>query len=229
MSLRSVQELYGEKLGASDGEIGHVKDFYFDDKSWTLRYLVADTGGWLAGRRVLISPQALSHREPTEKVILVNLTRKQIEESPAIYEHEPVTRQQEEEYHRHYGYPYYAQSWPLWGLVDYPISPPLPELTAAEKSKLDSHLRSIRAMVGYTVEASDGAVGEVHDLLIDGATWVIGELVIKCGHWHAGKTIIIPTGKVSRISYADGAIYLDATKSAVMEASKATSSVSADL
>lgn len=215
--LRSVQEIYGKKLGASDGEIGHVKDIYFDDQTWTLRYLVADTGGWLTGRRVLLSPHSLGHLDPDGKVLLVNLTRKQIEESPLIYEHEPVTRQQEEEYYQHYGYPYYAESWPLWGLASYPvIAPPPPAET--EKTKLDSHLRSTRAVAGYRVEASDGVLGEVSDFLIDGATWVIGELTIECGPWSAGKTLTVPTGKVSRISYDDGALYLDSTKNALLGA-----------
>ena len=119
-----------------DGEIGHVNDFYFDDKNWPVRYLVADTGGWLAGRRVLISPAALGHLEPNGKGLLVNLTRERIEKSPSMYEHEPVTRQQEEEYYRHYGYPYYAQSWPLWGLVDYPVAAPLPLPTETEKKRM---------------------------------------------------------------------------------------------
>ena len=102
--LHSIQERYGEKLRASDGEIGHVRDFYFDDKNWTVRYLVADTGHWLTGRLVLISPHAFGHLHPEGKVLLVNLTRKQIEDSPSIDEHKPVSRQHEEEYHRHYGY-----------------------------------------------------------------------------------------------------------------------------
>ena len=103
MSLRSVQEIYGKKLGATDGEIGHVKAFYFDDQTWTLRYLVADTGGWLAGRRVLISPHSLGHLAPDGKVLLVNLTRKNIGERPSIFDPDPVTRQQEEHTNRHYG------------------------------------------------------------------------------------------------------------------------------
>ena len=57
--LQSIKQLYGEKLGASDGEIGHVKDFYLDDRNWAVRYLVADTGTWLPGRRVLLSPHAI--------------------------------------------------------------------------------------------------------------------------------------------------------------------------
>jgi len=51
--------LYGDKLAASDGEIGQVKDFYFDDQNWVMRYLVVDTGSWLSGRKVLISPPCL--------------------------------------------------------------------------------------------------------------------------------------------------------------------------
>ncbi len=45
--LRKPKDLNGYKLDARDGEIGEVKEFYFDDQSWTVRYLIADTGGWL--------------------------------------------------------------------------------------------------------------------------------------------------------------------------------------
>ena len=114
--LRSVKQLYGDKLGALDGEIGHVKDFYFDDQSWAVRYLVADTGSWLSGRKVLISPHALGSFEQAGKVLRVNLTRKQIENSPPIESHKPVSRQYEEDYYRYYGWPYYWQGDGLWGL-----------------------------------------------------------------------------------------------------------------
>ena len=104
--LRSIKQLYGDKLGASDGEIGHVKDFYFDDQNWAIRYLVADTGSWLPGRQVLISPHSLGRLDQAEKILRVNLTRKQIEDSPSIESHKPVSRQYEEEYYRYYGWPY---------------------------------------------------------------------------------------------------------------------------
>ena len=57
---RSIKQLYGLKLHASDGEIGHVKDFYFDDQKWVVRYVVVDTGPWLLDRLVLIAPHAFS-------------------------------------------------------------------------------------------------------------------------------------------------------------------------
>ena len=93
--LQSIKELYGQKLGASDGEIGHVKDFYFDDQNWVVRYLVADTGSWLPGRQVLISPHAFGSLHQAGKVLRANLTRKQIEDSPSIESHKPVSRQYE--------------------------------------------------------------------------------------------------------------------------------------
>jgi hypothetical protein len=218
--LQSIQERYGEKLRASDGEIGHVRDFYFDDKNWIVRYLMADTGGWLAGRLVLISPHALGHLYPEGKVLLVNLTRQQIENSPSIDEQKPVSRQHEEEYHRHYGYAYYAESMPLWGLAGYPVLVPPPPGSEAKQQSGDSHLRSARAVNGYAVEASDGTVGEIADFLIDGRTWVIREIVVECGHWYAGKKVIVSTDKVSRISYDQSTVYVDSTKRAFTEASE---------
>lgn len=216
--LHSIQQRYGEKLRASDGEIGHVRDFYFDDSNWTVRYLVADTGGWLSGRLVLISPHALGHLHPEGKVLPVNLSRQQIEDSPSIDEHMPVSRQLEEEYHRHYGYAYYAESMPLWGLGGYPVLAPPPRETDAKQQGVDSHLRSARAVAGYNVAANDGVAGEVTDFLIDGTTWVIREIVVECGHWYSGRKAVISTDKVSRISHDQSTVYVDATKHAFRDA-----------
>src|SRR5208283_2833644 len=119
--LRSIQQIYGDKLGASDGEIGHVKDFYFDDESWVVRYLVADTGSWLTGRQVLISPHAFGGLDPAEKVLRVYLSRKQIEDSPSIESHKPVSRQYEEDYYRYYGWPFYWRGDALWGMGGVPV------------------------------------------------------------------------------------------------------------
>jgi uncharacterized protein YrrD len=98
--LRSTKQMYGDKLRAKDGEIGHIKDFYFDDQSWVVRYLIADTGEWLAGRMVLISPHVLTNFDLDGVCRVVNLTRMQIETSPPISSHMPVSRQYEEEYLR---------------------------------------------------------------------------------------------------------------------------------
>lgn len=82
LMLGRAKTLHGYKLSGFDGEIGKVKEFYFDDRHWAIRYLVADTGNWLASKRVLISPYALVKIITEAKDITVDLTKKQIENSP---------------------------------------------------------------------------------------------------------------------------------------------------
>jgi hypothetical protein len=151
-------------------------------------------------------------------VLLVNLTREQIESSPSIDEHKPVSRQHEEEYHRHYGYPYYAESWPLWGLAEYPVFVPPPPPAAPKRNRANSHLRSARVVQSYNVEANDGVIGGVADFLIDGRTWVLREIVVETGHWYSEKQICIPTDKISRIRYDESTVHVDSTQGAIMEA-----------
>ena len=222
--LQSIKQLYGHKIGASDGEIGHVKDFYFDDHNWAVRYLIADTGTWLPGRQVLISPHAFGTLHQAGKLLLVNLTRKQIEHSPSIDTHKPVSRQYEEEYFQYYGWPYYWQGSGLWGMsgfpiVELPIMPPLPSAPApASKPKpkrADPHLRSTQAVNGYQIHAKDGPIGHVCDFMIDPKSWAIRELVIKTGHWLSGREVQIPTSAVDRISYEESTVFVKLTREAV--------------
>lgn len=213
--LRSIKQLYGDKLGASDGEIGHIKDFYFDDQSWVIRYLVVDTGNWLAGRQVLISPYSLGRLDQAEKILRVNLTRKQIEDSPSIDLHKPVSRQYEEEYHQHFNWPYYWQGDELWGLSGFPIlelpandSPNKPVTSTVSKSeRADAHLRSTKAVDGYHFRADDVTNGHVCDFMIDASNWAIGQLAIKTGHRFSGTEILIPTKAVHRISYEESTVF----------------------
>ncbi len=221
--LRSVKQLYGDKLGASDGEIGHVKDFYFDDQKWVVRYVVADTGSWLSGRKVLIYPHALGSLDQGGKVLMVNLTRKQIEDSPRIESHKPVSRQYEEEYYRYYGWPYYWEGSGLWGMSGFPLleMPPIPPpgdpATAGGRfhESADVHLRSTQAVNGYHIQATDGAVGHICDFTMDDRTWAIRELVIKIGHRFSGNEVEIPASKVDRISYEDSKVFVALTSAAV--------------
>ncbi len=223
--LRSIKQLYGEHLGASDGEIGQVKDFYFDDQNWVIRYLVADTGSWLTGRQVLLSPYSLGRLQATRKVLLVNLTREQIANSPSIDSHKPVSRQYEEEYHRYFGWPYYWQGDALWGMSGFPIldlpPTPLPGKPSAahgpRPGAADAHLRSAQAVSGYHLAASDGTTGHVCDFMMDDHTWGIDQLVIKIGHRFSGQEVLIPTNSVTRISYEESTVYVNLTKAAVAQ------------
>jgi hypothetical protein len=221
--LQSIKKLYEDKLGASDGDLGRVKDFYFDDQIWVVRYLVADTGTWLTSRQVLLTPHAFGSLDQAGKVLHANLTRKQIEDSPSIEWHRPVSRQYEEEYYRYYDWPYYWQGDALWGMSGFPVlelpaKPPPSKRAAAidsQHKRADAHLRSTQAVNGYHIKASDGLIGHVCDFMMDDKSWAIGQLIVKTGHRFFGKEVQIPTGKVERISYEDSTVFVNLTKEAV--------------
>jgi hypothetical protein len=82
--LRSFNHLRGHRIHASDGEIGSLRDLYFDDQSTLLRYFVVDTGMWLPGRRVLLAPAAIGGIDAERGEIVTGLTRRQVEESPPV-------------------------------------------------------------------------------------------------------------------------------------------------
>jgi len=222
--LRSIKQLYGEKLGTSDGEIGHVKDFYFDDQKWGVRYVIVDTGSWLSGRLVLISPHAFGNFHEYDHRLLVNLTRKQIENSPPIESHKPVSRQYEAEYYRYYGYPSYWNGVEMWGAAGFPVVP-LPNLMVTEDDSRcgssdgeDPHLRSTKAIAGYHIHASDGEIGHVTDFMIDDKSWEIQHFVVETGHWFAGKEIAVTPAHINRISYEESSVFVNLTRATIMDA-----------
>ncbi len=165
--LTNNKNLKGLVLRATDGEIGTLDQLYFDDQIWAIRYLTVDTGSWLNGRHVLISPHSILQTDWKAGRIDVSLTRKQVENAPDIDTHRPVSRQHEAQYYGYYGYPYYWEGPYMWGPSYSPIGM-LPmtasESTIAErirKESSDSHLRTTQAVAGYYIDAKDGEIGHV--------------------------------------------------------------------
>jgi len=177
----------------------------------------------LPGRQVLISPHSLRRLDQDGKVLRVNLTRKQIEGSPSIESHKPLSRQYEEEYHQYFHWPFYWQGDALWGMSDFPLlepsATPLPGETVTASirphERRDAHLRSAKAVNGYQLQASDGTLGHVCDFMMDAQSWAIRQLVIKTGHRLSGGEVQIPTSKVDRISYEKSTVFVNLTTKSV--------------
>jgi hypothetical protein len=227
--LQNIKALYGHKLAASDGDIGQVKDFYFDDTKWAVRYLVADTGSWLTERLVLLTQHALGNHafgrsDGDVDVLRVDLTRKQIEDSPPIDSHRPVSRQFEAEYYRYYGWPIYWQAGGMLGVAGFPVVTPLltPETLPhhGHNQRDDVHLRSTKAVTGYHIHATDGPIGSVSSFMVDGKSWAICKLVVETGHWYAGKEILISPSKIDRISYEDSTVFVNLAKADIQRTSE---------
>jgi len=213
--LRSMKALRGYKILTIDGEIGTAREFYFDDKYWTIRYLVVDTGKWLPGRQVLISPFALRKPDWSKKLFPVNLTKEQVENSPPMDEARPVSRQKEMELVTYYNWPTY---WTGLG-VRTPGAVPMPheqvnrEKTSSEAKSEDLHLRSSREVINYNIQALDGEIGHVDDFIIEDETWIIRYMVVdtrKWLHWlPGGKKVLISSAWFSKVVWSEKTVYVD--------------------
>ena len=224
--LRSMNDLLGFTIGATDGDIGTIKEFYFDDVSYAVRYVVVDTGNWLAERKVLLSPIAFRVVDWDKRRIMAALTKAQVEKSPDIDTHKPVSRQHETEYYGYYDYtPYWEGSY-LWGGSPYPYYGSGPALGEAElererqwireaKSRDNPHLRSSKEVAGYHVEATDGEIGHVEDYLLDRETWAIRYMVVETSNWWAGKKVLVAPDWIKGVDWDQSKVRMTVTRAQI--------------
>jgi hypothetical protein len=220
--LRSVSELFDYVLTAKDGEIGRCRDFLFDDRHWAARYMVADTGKWLPGRKVLISILSLGEPDWTSRHFPVNLTKEQIEESPSLDEDAPVSRRYETEMFDYYHWPYYWAGADVWGGGPYPLAyaaatPVRKPETAPDEHPEESHLRSVKEVKGYHIRATDGEIGHVEDFIVDDADWVLRYMVVDTRNWLPGRKVLVTPLWIESIEWAERQVQVDLTKEGVKE------------
>lgn len=225
-NLHSAEGLQRASVAATDGELGHVDDMYFDDQKWAIRYVVIDTGGWLNGRKVLVSPAAVAAivvGATGKPKLSVDLTREQIQNSPSIDTAKPVSRQNEIEFNRYYDYPYYWTGPYLWGYTVLPAffeskpfeDPERQELRArmeAEQARADPALRSTVEIGGYKVRTADGATGHVDDLLFDPASWKIELIAVDTRDWWPSKHVLIAPSRISSVDWTTSSIIVNVTR-----------------
>jgi uncharacterized protein YrrD len=220
---RNIDSLVGYTMGATDGEIGKVMEFYFDDDTWTIRYLIIKTGSWLFGRKVLLSPDALIKNSWKTGTFFVNLSKEQVANSPDIDTDKPVSRQQEMELYEHYpwqdywGGGYYAGG--IWG-VTYPTSILNEKIANVPESngiitEDDQHLRSTRAVTGYNIHATDGIIGHVTDFIFDSASWKLLYLVVDTHHWFGEKKVLVEIQHIKEVRWANSQIMVDVAMDAI--------------
>jgi hypothetical protein len=231
--LYNAGVLEGFILSAPDGEIGRVEDFYFDDDAWVIRYLVVNTGTWLSGREVLISPSSLGKVDWNGRRIGVRLSKNRVENSPDIDTHKPISRQHETDLHDYYGYPYYWGGRFLWGPVAYPGGFAHPSREVAEETPLkrrslnalrekqrteDQHLRSTRVVSDYSIEALDGEIGHVEDFILDDESWAIRYIVVDTRNWWPGKKVLVSPQWISGVSWNETKARVDLPRELIKQA-----------
>ena len=212
--LQHVDELLDFTIHATDGDIGRVRDLYFDDHRWTVRYLVVDTGHWLPGRRILLSPAAIRKADWGRRELIVALSREQIRQSPSVESHQPIGQRRIALFRECYTLPYYwAVGGFLWGpgMWAHHASGKASGRQGREAPGLarDPYLRSARLIRDYHVKAIDGDAGRVEDFLVDDGSWVVRCLVVRTRHWRLGKRVLIPSEWVAWASWIELTVHVD--------------------
>ena len=200
--LHDLATLTGSDVIATDGGIGKVGDFLFDDQSWTIRYLAVDVTSWLTRRDVVLAMTAVEQPNWMKKTVRVHLTKEQIRNSPDVDTEKPVSRHQEIAMMEYFG--------PLSRWAEREIGGP--EMATGVEypvhTKGDSHLRSVWHLADYAVWAADGEIGRLKGFIVDEASWHLGYLTVKAGDWLHRHSVLISTRSVESISWADHRVNL---------------------
>ena len=230
--LRNASAINGYTISASDGRLGTVSDFLFDDASWLVRWLVVDTGNWLSGRKVLLPAFALGHLDPAGRQFAVRLTMQQVKDSPDIDTKRPVSRQMEASIYDYYGWsPYwsaglymggYGYGYGYGGGTVGPLSPRKSmrrdeDIAASRRSDDDPHLRSIEEIFGYHIHADDGEIGHVEDFLVEDADWSIHYLIVDTKNWWPGKKVLVSPRSVQEIDWTDKLVKINVDRQEVKD------------
>lgn len=224
--LYRLQQLFDLPVGASDGEFGGIRDAYFDDYHWTVRYLIVDAGMWMARREVLISPISVTIIDWDERRALVNLTKQQIEASPPIETDKPVSRQTEAAFFDYYAYPYYWGGRSAWGTTSNPVSRATSAAHAfgalsedfAFALPGDPRLRSCREVIGYRLQANDGPMGCLEDFLVDDVSWALSYLIVDTRGGSPHVHVVIPPEWIDDVDWAEKTVTVNVSRKTLQNA-----------
>ncbi|HTG92280.1 MAG TPA: PRC-barrel domain-containing protein [Pyrinomonadaceae bacterium] len=216
--LRQIKELGTYRLHATDGDIGHLEQFYFDDRDWKIKYFVVDIGNWLHGKKVLMSPSAIIGVDAPTKTINAAFTKQQVQDSDDVGMHKPEGLEQPHDYSLYLGWPYYLRLNALKDSDHEPVSGSAHDPEHSLQEAYDEHLRSSKMVSRYHVMAVDGEIGHIEDGIVDDQTWTIQYVVSNVSNWWAAKRVLLPTEWIVWISAAESNAYVSLTRNNIATA-----------
>jgi uncharacterized protein YrrD len=215
--IRTMKQIRGRSLAARDGHIGKVTDLFFDDAYWHVRYFVVETGSDWDQRTVLIGPEAVHPVDWTDQNFPVDLTVTQVRHSPPVETDQPVSRREEQELRRYYGWSmYWDATMGAGGMIMPVVSPVVPAPPAAQKQPLaNPRLRSVETTLGYPLEARDGTIGHVEEFLFDERSWQIRYLVVDTRNWLPGRKVVIAPSWIDSTDWVRRRLVANLTRDAI--------------
>lgn len=220
--LCSTKEMSGYKLDTVDGSIGKVEDFLFDEEYWTVRWMVAGTGNWLPKRKVLISPISLGEPDWQSRLLSVRLTKSEIESAPGLSVDQPVSREYERIFFNHFAWPYYWEGPGMWGsaVAPGPLFTPQEKAAKIESSpetEQEEVLRSAEEVIGYHIQAQDGEIGHVEDMILDDKHWSVRYMVVDTRNWLPGRKVLVSPEWADAIHWSDRMVTVNLSRAEVKD------------
>lgn len=223
--LSNLSAIIGSEVRTPSEPVGRVRDVLLDDVHWAVRYLVVDTGKWLARDEVLVSPYQTG--EPDLGLIRgevpLRMNREQLESAPPLDSDAPISRQYEHELARFYAYPIYWEGNDMWGANPYPEmqSPPTPEAVEHHRDRESdiekSHLRSVCEILGYRLHARDGEIGHVEDFLANNRSWAVRYMIVDTRNWLPGRKVLVAPAWIESVDWHSRLVAVGLKREAVKE------------
>ncbi|PAV29819.1 hypothetical protein CIL05_10675 [Virgibacillus profundi] len=201
-------------IHASDGEMGKVKDLYFDDKRWAIRYAIIDTRKWLPGRRVLLSPSSFLTLNEADKFLEVEFDKETVRNSPSIPDETLITQDVENSLVGYYGWTKYWTGNMLWGPNESPMTAyKNHEEALLQEQPVDSHrdydLRSEDETIGFKVHADNGKIGTIADMIYDDQKWKIQYIIVQSSdHPVEEEYFVFPTEDIESADWFEHDLYV---------------------
>ncbi|GGD02692.1 hypothetical protein GCM10007216_36830 [Thalassobacillus devorans] len=223
--LYFASTLKNYNIQANDGELGKVKDLYFDDKKWTVRYLVADTRKWLPGKKVVVSPSGVKAVDTGEEVVHVENNKEDIRHNATLEEKQDFSYEKEMELSDTFGWKQYWAGEFLWGGYLTPMDPVEEPARAAEPQTTQEppindnvhdrkdKLRSSESIKGEfkhgVVHGENGKIGYIKDLMIDEGTWRIRYLLVDTSEWSTNERVLLSPDWLQSVDWLTNDFYID--------------------
>lgn len=217
--FKYATDLTDYNIDATDGEMGKIKDLYFDDDKWAVRYAVVDTRKWLPSKRVLLSPSGFERLDPERKRVEVKYDKDKVRHSPTVPEDTAITPETEISLAGYYGWNRYWMGNMMWGVQDRPITDfhqisadeeMLREEFNMQENRTKYNLRSVGESLNYRVHGNDGKLGKVVDLVVSNDNWKISYIVIHLDGKPIGDHLYtIDPDRIQSVDWFEGDIYVD--------------------
>lgn len=223
--LKGVRSIFGYRVRVSEGQCGLVHDFLFDDESWQMSHLVIGIGVPQETLRLYsLSPETPTAIIPEDQTFVLRTSSTAVLSSPSIDINPPVSRQRKRKLSalrifvpflpdEFAGIPVPAPFTPA--LSYRKTANPATQVSTEEEAKWNAHLRSMREVIGYRIQAPDGRAGTLKDFLFDDIDFSVRHLVVQTRRFLLRKRVLLTPKEVVGIGWELARINISLDKMAL--------------